>query len=112
MACQRTCQGGVCIRFARIFQLFRHLINDPRSGLLEMIKSTFAPRASSKPRQPVRATENGGFLISGALISTVDSKTITLASGDSFQFQDKSYEWETPGNETAVVIWVGAPPVY
>ncbi len=92
--------------------LIEELLSPTLGGAFEMIKSTFAPRASSGPLKTARAAEHGGILLSGRLILMVDALTLTLAPGDSFQFQDKCYGWENPDDEPAVAIWVVAPPVY
>ncbi|MEM9147373.1 MAG: cupin domain-containing protein, partial [Pseudomonadota bacterium] len=35
-----------------------------------------------------------------------------LFAGDSFRFEGEPYRWRNPGAESAVAIWVIAPPVY
>jgi hypothetical protein len=82
------------------------------SGSFEIMKSTFAPRARSGAIKPLRTTRHGGVVLSGELDLIVDEVRFNLASGDSFQFQDKDYEWENPGDMPAIAIWVVAPPVY
>lgn len=92
--------------------LVEELLSPTLTGAFEMIKSTFAPRASSEGMHPARAPEHGGILLSGRLILIVDGVRVTLEPGDSFQFKEKSYGWENPGDAPAVVVWVVAPPVY
>ncbi len=92
--------------------LVEELLSPTLSGSFEIIKSTFAPRACSGSVKPLRATEHGGVLLSGALDLIVDQVRLSLASGDSFQFQDKDYAWENPGDVPAIAIWVVAPPIY
>ncbi|MFW2543084.1 helix-turn-helix domain-containing protein [Primorskyibacter sp. 2E107] len=92
--------------------LVEELLSPGLDGAFEMIKSTFAPHATSGGMKPVRATENGGMLISGRLVLTFEDLSLSLSAGDSFQFQQKSYGWENPGDDPAVALWVVAPPVY
>ncbi|AOZ68854.1 XRE family transcriptional regulator [Rhodobacter xanthinilyticus] len=92
--------------------LEEELLSPSLSGSFEMIKSVFAPGASSKGLRKLRPKEDGGVLISGELTLILDGREITLAPGDSFQFRDTDYAWRNPGPEPAVVIWVVSPPVY
>jgi transcriptional regulator with XRE-family HTH domain len=92
--------------------LVEELLSPTLSGSFEMIKSTFAPRARSGAIKALRPTEHGGVLLSGELDLIVDEVRFNLASGDSFQFQDKDYEWENPGDMPAIAIWIVAPPIY
>lgn len=93
--------------------LVEELLSPSLSGAFEMIRSTFAPGASSggsiTPRSPQR--EDGGVLIEGRLILTIAERSFDLAPGDSFQFKGP-YAWENPGESPAVVLWVISPPVY
>ncbi|MEI4263815.1 helix-turn-helix domain-containing protein [Roseovarius sp. D0-M9] len=92
--------------------LVEELLSPTLSGSFEMIKSTFAPRARSGAIKSLRPSEHGGVLLSGALNLIVDKVRVTLASGDSFQFQERDYAWENPGDVPAIAIWVVSPPVY
>jgi len=92
--------------------LVEELLSPSLGGSFEMIKSTFAPHASSGGLKAARPTEDGGVLLSGHLILTVGEVTVTLKAGDSFQFRERDYGWENPGDDPAVAIWVIAPPVY
>ena len=92
--------------------LVEELLSPTLGGSFEMIKSTFAPRAHSGAVKPRRPTEHGGILLSGKLTLMVDDVRFNLSSGDSFQFQNKDYAWENPGDVPAIAIWIVAPPIY
>ncbi len=92
--------------------LVEELLSPSLSGSFEMIKSTFAPRARSGAIKPLRPSEHGGVLLSGALDLIVENVRFSLAAGDSFQFQNKDYGWENRSDVPAIAIWVVAPPVY
>ena len=92
--------------------LTEELLSPTLSGSFEMIKSIFAPGASSGGLAPAREKEDGGVLISGRLQITIGALNTELAPGDSFQFAGKPYGWANPYDEPAVVIWVVSPPIY
>lgn len=99
--------------------LTEELLSPTLSGAFEMIKSVFAPHASSggvvvpRPRDDgARPREDGGVLVSGRLRLRLDDLVVDLAPGDSFQFANRPYAWENPHDEAAVVIWVVSPPIY
>jgi transcriptional regulator with XRE-family HTH domain len=92
--------------------LVEELLSPSLGGSFEMLKSTFAPLAKSALIQPGSPREDGGMLIEGQLILTIDSVDFALEAGDSFQFAGKSYRWHNPGAVPAVVLWVISPPVY
>lgn len=92
--------------------LVEELLSPTLSGSFEMIRSTFAPRASSGGRQKARPKEDGGVLISGRLTLILGEAEIELNAGDSFQFRETDYAWRNDGDEPAVVLWVVSPPIY
>ncbi len=92
--------------------LVEELLSPTLSGSFEMIQSTFAPRARSEAIKPLHPTEHGGVLLSGELALIIDGVRFSLAPGDSFQFQNKDYAWENPGDVPAIAIWIVAPPIY
>lgn len=91
--------------------LVEQLLSPNLSGDFEMIKSEFAPQSKSEIIQ-ARPTLEGGYLISGTLILSINNKIFHLEAGDSFQFQNENYRWENNTDEPAIAIWVIAPPVY
>lgn len=92
--------------------LTEDLLSPTLSGAFEMIRSVFAPGATSGGLCKPRATEDGGVLISGALTLTIGETELHLNTGDSFQFRETPYAWRNDGTEPAVVIWIVAPPIY
>lgn len=92
--------------------LVEDLLSPGLGGSFEMLKSSFAPKARSKTIHPSQEREDGGVLLSGRLVITIDGTDFALEAGDSFQFAGKSYAWHNPGDTHAVVIWVVSPPVY
>lgn len=91
--------------------LREELLSPDLSGNFEMIRSTFKPGAS-RPIMPPRQTEDGGYVVSGQLELTINGRSFTLGPGDSFQFRGEPYGWCNTSDETAVVIWIIAPPIY
>lgn len=91
--------------------LVEQLLSPNLSGDFEMIKSEFAPQSKSKIIQ-ARPTLEGGYLISGTLILSINNKIFHLEAGDSFQFQNENYRWENNTDAPAIAIWVIAPPIY
>ena len=92
--------------------LSEELLSPGLTGGFQMIRSVFAPHARGPGLRPARDKEDGGLLLSGRLILTIDKRRFTLAQGDSFQFRATSYGWENPGDIPAEVIWIVAPPIY
>lgn len=92
--------------------LVEELLSPSLGGSFEMLKSSFAPKAKSGLIQPNSAREDGGMLIEGQLILTIDGVDFALEAGDSFQFAGKAYRWSNPGEVSAVVLWVISPPIY
>lgn len=91
--------------------LSEELLSPDLSGDFEMIRSVFAPGASSN--EPTRrAAQDGGYLVRGELVLWIGERRHHLRAGDSFQFQNQPYRWHNPGDEAAVVIWIVSPPVY
>lgn len=91
--------------------LVEQLLSPDINGNFEMILSEFAP-GSKSGRVPKRATNEGGYLVSGELNLTLDGTNHNLQAGDSFQFENMEYTWENPGDEPAIVVWIISPPVY
>ncbi|MGO4852782.1 helix-turn-helix domain-containing protein [Phaeovulum sp. W22_SRMD_FR3] len=92
--------------------LTEELLSPTLGGSFEMIKSTFAPGGDSGGMKTARASEDGGILIAGRLTLRIDDLEVLLETGDSFQFQQKSYGWKNEGSVPAVIIWVVSPPIY
>lgn len=91
--------------------LIEELLSPDISGDFEMLRGIFAPGAESE-EIAARPTQEGGFIVSGQLNVWIDGIHHILNKGDSFQFQNASYNWRNSGDEPAVVIWVISPPIY
>ena len=91
--------------------LVEELLSPNLSGDFEMIRSEFEPHSKSE-LVAARPTQEGGYLISGALTLWIGDKAHHLAEGDSFQFQNEQYRWQNSSDEPAIVLWVISPPVY
>lgn len=78
----------------------------------EVLHSTFAPGAARKTYVQ-RPTQEVGYVVSGTLDLTLEDRTFTVGTGDSFRIRGEPFRWANPSNsEPCVVIWVIAPPVY
>ena len=92
--------------------LVEELLSPSLSGAFEIISSTFAPGSDSGGRKSARGREDGGLVVSGRLLLTVDDVEFDLGPGDSFQFADRDYAWRNDTDRPTVVLWIFAPPVY
>ena len=92
--------------------LVEELLSPTLSGSFEIIRSTFAPGASSSGQRKARPREDGGVIVSGRLKLIVGDTEVLLEPGDSFQFTETDYAWRNDGPEPAVAIWVVSPPIY
>ncbi|PYF08130.1 XRE family transcriptional regulator [Rhodobacter viridis] len=92
--------------------LVEELLSPTLGGSFEMIRSVFAPGASSEGPRKARPTEDGGVVISGTLTLILGETEFHLAPGDSFQFGQTEYAWRNDGTAPAVVIWIVSPPIY
>lgn len=111
-------ERGIVVRAAARAQigtaeagLVEELLSPDLSGDFEMIKSTFAPGATST-LVGGRPTLEAGYIVSGTLELTIGGELFVLSEGDSFQFQNKSHHWRNPQKHPAVAIWIVSPPVY
>ena len=92
--------------------LSEELLSPRLNGSFEMIRSDFAPGASSDGPVPARGAEHGGVLLEGTLLLTIGDREFRLSPGDSFQFAGQPYAWRNDGDTPAVAVWVISPPVY
>jgi transcriptional regulator with XRE-family HTH domain len=91
--------------------LVEDLLSPDLSGDFEMIRSVFAAGSHSEWVE-ARPTNEGGYVISGALTLEVGERRFDLAAGDSFQFQNETYRWINSSDEDAIAVWVISPPIY
>jgi transcriptional regulator with XRE-family HTH domain len=91
--------------------LVEELLSPDLTDDFEMVHSTFEPH--SRITEPVtRPTQEVGYILSGRLELEIGGTTHQLATGDSFRIRGEPFRWANPSDETAVAIWVIAPPVY
>ncbi len=91
--------------------LIEELLSPDLGGTFELFRSEFEPGAEM-PAPQRRETEEAGFVIEGELELWLDERHFHLVAGDSFRFHGEAYRWRNPGERSAVVLWVIAPPVY
>ncbi|GHA59463.1 XRE family transcriptional regulator [Amylibacter ulvae] len=91
--------------------LVEELLSPDLTDDFEMVRSVFHPN-SARTDFITRETQEVGYLISGRLTLWLGEEQFDLNAGDSFRIRGEGYRWENPYNETAVAIWVIAPPVY
>ncbi|PIB22880.1 XRE family transcriptional regulator [Amylibacter kogurei] len=91
--------------------LIEELLSPDLTDDFEMVRSVFQPNAKLS-EFVTRDTQEVGYLISGRLTLWLGDEKFDLEAGDSFRIRAERFKWENPHSETAVAIWVIAPPVY
>ena len=91
--------------------LSESLLSPDLTDEFEVVHSTFAPGAE-RSETTTRATQELAYLVSGRLDVWIGDKAFNVAQGDSFRIRGEPYRWANPYPDTAVAIWVIAPPVY
>lgn len=91
--------------------LVEELLSPDLTDDFEMVHCTFEPH--SRIGEVVsRPTQELGYLISGRLDLEIGERSFTIHPGDSFRIRGEPFRWINPYDESAVAIWVIAPPVY
>ncbi len=91
--------------------LVEELLSPDLTDDFEVVHSTFKPGcAITKP--VTRPTQEVGYIVSGQLDLTIKGRPFTVNEGDSFRIRGEPFLYANPYDQSAVVIWVIAPPVY
>lgn len=91
--------------------LVEELLSPDLTDEFEVVHSTFKP--GSRIDTPVtRLTQEVAFLLSGRLDLEIGGRSFKIYAGDSFRIRGEPFLWSNPHDETAIAIWVIAPPVY
>lgn len=89
------------------------LLSPTLTGQFEMIRSIFAPGASSGEDARARVGEEAGVLISGSLDIWIEGEHFHLNTGDSFSLPaNGQHRCENNSDVEAEVIWIISPPAY
>ena len=91
--------------------LTEELLSPDLTDAFEVVRSEFAP-GSGLSEPCTRQTQEVGYVVAGRLQVTIAGRCFDLGTGDSFRIRGDTFVWANPFDETAVVIWVIAPPVY
>lgn len=91
--------------------LVEQLLSPDLTDDFEMVHSTFEPNSRIEDLVS-RPTQEVGFLVSGRLNLEIGPHRFIIHPGDSFRIRGEPFRWANPYDETAVAIWVIAPPVY
>jgi quercetin dioxygenase-like cupin family protein len=91
--------------------LSEELLSPDLTDDFEMLRSSFEPGAKLGEFVK-RPTQEVGYLVQGKLRMWIGEAVFDLSAGDSFRIRDEKFKWHNPYDETAVAIWVIAPPVY
>lgn len=91
--------------------LVEELLSPDLTDDFEMLRSEFLPGARL-PDYVQRDTQEVGYIVCGKLTLLIEDTEYTLEEGDSFRIKGEKFKWSNPHQETAVVIWVIAPPIY
>jgi quercetin dioxygenase-like cupin family protein len=80
---------------------------------LELLRSTFAPGATSGGQAYSHSGEEAGVILKGELELTIDGEVFVLKAGDSFGFQSSlPHRYRNISDDSAEVIWAITPPSY
>jgi transcriptional regulator with XRE-family HTH domain len=89
------------------------LLSPNLRGALELLLCRFPPGATSGEEAYTHRGEEAGIVVEGQLELTVENRTFTLNTGDSFSFASTlPHRYRNPGAVEAVVIWAMTPPSY
>lgn len=91
--------------------LSEELLSPDLTDDFEMLRSSFEPGASLD-KFVQRPTQEVGYLVQGKLRMWIGEDVFDLNVGDSFRIRNEKFKWQNPYAETAVAIWVIAPPIY
>ncbi|RTL73132.1 MAG: helix-turn-helix domain-containing protein [Hyphomicrobiales bacterium] len=91
--------------------VIEELLSPTLTGQLEMIVTTFQPKASTGRGGRLRKGEEAGLLLSGELNLFVDGKRFKLTAGDSYSLRHKGrHRFENPGSAPAILLCAITPP--
>lgn len=96
---------------SRVSGLEEELLSPDLTDDFEVVHSTFQP-GSEIGETVTRPTQEVGYLVSGRLDLVIGDRAFTIHPGDSFRIRGEPHRWANPYHETAIAIWVIAPPVY
>lgn len=91
--------------------LSEELLSPDLTDDFEMLRSVFEPGAKLVDFVE-RKTQEVGYLVQGRLRMWIGDDVFDLKEGDSFRIRNEKFKWENPYSETAIAVWVIAPPVY
>ena len=91
--------------------LVEELLSPDLTDDFEMVHSTFKP-GSTITKPVARATQEVGYVVSGKLDLVIGDHGFTVCEGDSFRIRGEPFTYANPYDQSAVVIWVIAPPIY
>ncbi|MEM7717722.1 MAG: cupin domain-containing protein [Pseudomonadota bacterium] len=95
----------------RVGGLDEELVSPDLTDEFEVVHSTFQPGAE-RHDNVIRPTQEVGYIVSGELEITIDTRTYTVGPGDSFRIRGEPFRWANRGSVPCIAIWVIAPPVY
>ena len=91
--------------------VIEELLSPTLTGQLEMIVTTFQPKASTGRGGRLRKGEEAGLLLSGELHLFVDGKRYRLSAGDSYSLRHKGrHRFENTSAAPAVLLCAITPP--
>lgn len=93
--------------------VLEELLSPTLTGAFEMVMGTFEPGGDTGEVHAVKNGEEAGFVVSGQLALHIYDKEYTIEAGDAFMFpRNIPHKAWNPTDETTVVLWIIAPPVY
>ncbi|MEM7752979.1 MAG: helix-turn-helix domain-containing protein [Pseudomonadota bacterium] len=95
----------------RVGGLDEELVSPDLTDDFEVVHSTFQPGVE-RFEMVRRPTQEVGYIVSGELEITINTKTYTVGPGDSFRIRGEPIRWANRGSVPCIAIWVIAPPVY
>lgn len=84
----------------------KELLTPSVSSTLEIYLVTIAPGGSSGPEPYTHKGEEGGYVVSGEMMLTIEEKDFHLKTGDSFRFRSQiPHRFANLSTRETVVLW-------
>ncbi len=95
------------------FGVKKELLSPDLGGNLQQYLMTIQPEGHSGPEPYAHDGEEGGMVLAGTLLLSVEDQDLMLYEGDSFRFSSgRKHRFSNPGRTETRVIWTNSQPFY